>query len=220
LDGWNHDKTRPHISGKGTLKDIVTNLIAISSLPRELYRFRILLRHNILEGDEDFSWYDYLCEVFGKDDRFSVMVRAVGDWGGKTVHSLDVLKGNEREEVLLKHIQYLKKIGMKCENGRQGMFSKICYASFPHSMVFRASGKIEKCTVCLDHPKNLLGWVDRDKGIVLNDKINELWSSSDIKPECYKCSDVLSCFNLKCKKLSLVDKKEERDCSRISSEIY
>lgn len=36
-------------------------------------------------------------------------------------------------------------------------------------MVFRAAGKIEKCTVALDHPQNLIGYVDSSKGVVLNE---------------------------------------------------
>ena len=35
LDGWNHDKTRPHVSGKGTLRTIIDNLVALSKLPPE-----------------------------------------------------------------------------------------------------------------------------------------------------------------------------------------
>ncbi|MFR8333548.1 MAG: hypothetical protein ACLU9S_15275 [Oscillospiraceae bacterium] len=32
LDGWKHDETRPHVSGKGTLQTILNNLIALSTL--------------------------------------------------------------------------------------------------------------------------------------------------------------------------------------------
>ena len=35
LDGWNHDKTRPHVSGKGTLQTIISNLVSLSKLPPE-----------------------------------------------------------------------------------------------------------------------------------------------------------------------------------------
>ncbi len=68
------------------------------------------------------------------------------------------------EELVSQHIAYLDHIGLQHTNQTQGIFSGICYASYPHSMVFRADGKIEKCTVALDHPKNLLGWVDPGAG--------------------------------------------------------
>lgn len=79
LDGWNHDKTRPHVSGKGTLRTIIDNLVALSKLPPEEYSFHITLRRNLLAGDEDYSWYDYLYRLFGQDKRFDVLVCAVGD---------------------------------------------------------------------------------------------------------------------------------------------
>ena len=188
LDGWKHDKTRPHVSGKGTLQKILDNLMAISTLPKERHPFSIVLRHNILAGDRDYGWYDYLHKLFGADDRFSILVRSVDDWGGDSVHSRPL--------------------------------SQICNASYPHGMVFRPSGKIEKCTVCLDHPKNLLGVVDPEKGIVLDPVVNELWSSFDLKPECFTCPDALSCCNMKCKMTSIITGQDETSCSRALSTIY
>lgn len=52
IDGWNHDKTRPHVSGKGTLQTIINNLASLSKLPPAEYSFHITLRHNILADDE------------------------------------------------------------------------------------------------------------------------------------------------------------------------
>lgn len=213
LDGWNHDQTRPHVSGKGTLQTILKNLTALAALPREQYHFQIILRHNILAGDRDFSWYDYLYKLFGKDDRFSVLVYPVGNWGGESVKELNLINGTELNSLPLEHVSYLNKIGMKTENRGNHPFSKICYASYPHSMVFRANGKIEKCTLCLDHPKNLLGYLDQEKGVILDQEVNKLWSTADLKSECYHCSDVLSCFNLRCKKAILVDGQECACCS-------
>lgn len=220
LDGWNHDKTRPHITGKKTLQTIISNLQALSTLPPEKYGFHITLRHNILADDVDFSWYDYLYDLFGTDHRFSVLIRPVGDWGGDSVHSLNIMTGDERDNLVLQHIDYLKEIGMQCDNGTRAPFSKICYASYPHSMVFRANGKIEKCTVALDHPKNCVGFVDPEKGVILNSEINKLWTSVDLKAECATCSDVLSCFNMQCKKSLIIDGKTDSRCSSTLSEIY
>lgn len=213
LDGWHHDKTRPHVSGKGTLKAILANLTAISALPKETYDFRIILRHNILAGDEDFSWYDHLYALFGQDDRFSVLIHSVDDWGGSSVHTLDVLQDGSKQALLAKHILYLDKIGFKCQNHQNQPFSQICYACYPHSMVFRASGKIEKCTVCQDHPKNHLGYIDLEKGVVLDPAVNDLWTFSNLKPACYTCPDLLKCLNMKCRKSAVLNGQETNyDC--------
>lgn len=220
LDGWNHDKTRPLASGKGTLQTILSNLVSLATLPRDEYQFYIIIRHNILPSDEDFSWYDYLYNLFGNDDRFSVLIRPVGDWGGESVHSLNVLTGPDRDYLTLKHIEYLKKIGMQCENGAKGLFSKICCASYPHSMVFRSNGKIEKCTVALDHPLNQLGYIDSNNEIILNDEINKLWSLTQIKAECHTCPDILSCLNMQCQKARIIDNRSDNSCSQVLSTIY
>lgn len=220
LDGWEHDKTRPHISGKKTLDTIIGNLIGISKLPKEQYQFNITLRRNILENDNDMSWYDYLHKLFGADERFKVAVYPVGNWGGETVEKLNLIKLADRDALLLKHIDYLDKIGMRRGNGRCQPFEKICYACYPHSMVFRASGKIEKCTVALDEPKNLLGRVDDEEGVILNEGINRLWSSCNLKKECYTCPDVLSCFNLSCKKDVVIKACSNHKCTPAASKIY
>ena len=170
--------------------------------------------------NEDYSWYDYLYKLFSQDERFSVLVRPVSDWGGESILSMNILKAEDRSTLLLKHIDYLDKIGMKHHNGYKYPFSKICYASYPYSMVFRANGKIEKCTVCLNHPKNHFGWVDPQRGVVLDSSINNLWSFSQLKSECYTCPDVLACLNMQCKKSLIIDGQEENRCSHILSAIY
>ena len=205
LDGWNHDKSRPHITGKGTLQKILDNLTAISELPQEEFAFNIVLRHNILPGDEDFSWYGHLNRLFGNDLRFSVLVRPVCNWGGATVQSLSILQEEEADELVKKHVAYLKQIGLQCRNEQNGLLSQICYASYPNSMVFRSDGRIEKCTICLDHPQNLIGYVDEYNGVTINEKQNRLWCGAELKPECYQCEDVLTCLNLQCKKELLVN---------------
>ena len=207
IDGWNHDKTRPHVSGKGTLQTIINNLASLSKLPPAEYSFHITLRHNILADDEDYSWYDYLYRLFGHDKRFAVLVRAVGDWGGEGVHSLSILHQDTKDVLVAKHVAYLDKIGMSCHNHRNGALAQVCYASYPHSMVFRANGKIGKCTVALDHPQNQLGWVDPEKGIVIDPEVNCRWSFSDLKPECRSCRNVLRCMNMQCKKSEIIDGK-------------
>lgn len=207
LDGWDHDKTRPHVSGKGTLQTIIENLMELSKLSPEEYPFHITLRHNILAGDEDYTWYDHLHRLFGQDKRFDILVRAVGNWGGETVHTLSLLYQDTADTLIAKHVSYLDKIGMPCQNHQTGLFSQVCYASYPNSVVFRADGRIGKCTVALDHPKNQLGWVDPEKGVVIDPEVNRQWSFSDLKPACRRCKNVLQCMNMRCKKSEIINNK-------------
>ena len=212
LDGWGHDKIRPHVSGGGTLQTILDNLVLLASLDAERYPFHITLRRNILANDMDFTWYDHLYDLFGNDKRFFMLVVPVGDWGGKTVKALDLQKKESKKELILAHKAYIDKIGMQWGKQDEVPFSNVCYASYPYGFVFRPNGKIEKCTVALDHPKNLVGTVDPDKGVILDEEANRLWSGSDLKSECSTCPSLLSCLNLACRKQLVVDGRTEGGC--------
>lgn len=168
VDGWTHDKTRPHASGKGTLQTILKNLQEISALPEKDYSFYITLRHNILAGDRDYSWYDHLKSLFGEDARFSVFVYPVGNLGDTPVQGLELLTDKNCDALINEHIAYLDKISMNHINHAGGAFSKVCYACYPFGFVFRADGKIGKCTVALDNPDNIVGHVDSNDGVVLD----------------------------------------------------
>lgn len=205
LDGWNHDQTRPHVSGKGTLQRILDNLTAISALPEEEYNYSIIIRHNVLPNDCDLSWYDHLNRLFGHDKRFSLLIRPVCDWGGESVKSLNLPGPKEPDTAVDAHVQYLKKIGMRCDNLEHHLLSNVCNAGYPHSMVFRADGKIEKCTICLDHSANQIGYIDWDKGVVLDNAAARRWYTTELKPECYRCVNMLSCLNVRCKRYQIVN---------------
>lgn len=206
LDGWDHDKTRPHVTGKGTLQQIIKNLLQISQLPKE-DSFRIILRHNILPGDEDYSWYDYLARLFGDDHRFSVFVHPVGDWGGTSVKSLNILSSESAADLVRKHREYLQKLHMEYQPDPNAVFSEVCYAGYPHGLVFRPDGSIVKCTVVLDSVQNRVGYVSPDTGISLDSECNQQWCGAPLTEDCYTCSNLLTCMNLRCPKLRVLSGK-------------
>ena len=214
LDGWDHDKVRPHISGRGTLQTIMDNLTALAALPTEEYPFHIILRRNLLAGDMDVTWYDHLNELFGGDSRFFISIQPVGDWGGKTVKVLDLPTEENKNELLAVHKAYIDKLGMQWEYQAKTPFSDVCYASYPYGFVFRADGRIEKCTVALDRQGNQVGYVDPDEGIILDSKANLIWSPNDLRSECCTCPDVLSCFNLACRKGVIMHSHPKGVCPR------
>lgn len=211
LDGWNHDETRPHVSGNGTLKTILENLKSISLFPEE-YQFNITIRHNILDRDRDFSWYDFLYEQFGSDDRFSIAVTPVNNWGGETIKTLNLLEGNKKIEALKIHEDYLEKIGMHNKEKVKLPFSDICYASCPRGFIFRADARIEKCSIAMNHPKNQVGIIHSENGVMLDDILCKNWCTSELKTECFICKDVLSCLNIICRKVIIVDGRTEDVC--------
>ena len=183
-------------------------MIAISKLPKEKYSFRITLRRNILDNDKDLEWYNYIYKIFGDDCRFIISVAPVHDWGGQSVHQLDLIQPDKLNRTIDIHLNYIDKIGMLRKKLTRDLFSGVCKASYPDSFVFRADGKIEKCSRCLDYKENRLGQVDLEKGVLFDKEINKQWTSSCLKQECLRCTEVLRCFNMVCRKTNIIDKAD------------
>lgn len=208
IDGFNHDKNRPLINGQGTLKTIIKNLNEIKKLPEDL-KFKIVVRYNILEENEDLHWYNELKNIFQDDTRFSVLIRTVSNFGGDKVSNLNILDKNNYKAVLKKHINYAKSLGITVENElSKNPFSLICYASLKNGYIFRSNGKIVKCTLELDDSKNNIGYLDSQNNVVIDKKINNNWCKSEIHDKCLTCDHLLSCLNKCCPKNNL----NEEDC--------
>lgn len=200
VDGWSHDSTRPLKSGGGTLQRIMDNLIEISKIPKEEYQFEIILRRNILPGDEDYSWYDHMKSLFGHDNRFSVSCFPVSDWGGESVKTLNLAWSCNNQELIESHIAYATARELTHTKEDNALLTDVCYASCPGGLIFRADGRIEKCTIALNHPKNQVGYIDSKNGVIIDEIANMEWCSGSIDPKCYRCVDILNCMNITCKK--------------------
>ena len=174
------------------------------------YEYNIIIRHNILDGDQDFSWYDYLSSLFAKDKRFSILVALVSDWGGTLVGSMPISEGKNRKQLKYAHQAYIKKIGLTLYEQPNDLFSDICYASFPYGFVFRANGMIDKCTISLNAPENHIGRIDAMEGIIIDPKKSKAWTEGQIHQKCYGCNRVLNCLNISCKKGAVVDNMCEK----------
>ncbi len=212
IDGWSHDTTRPHKSGTGTLQTIINNLLDIKKLPKEEYEFEISLRRNILPGDNDLSWYDHIKNLFGCDDRFSVSCFPVSNWGGESVKRMSLTWGDKQQELIDTHVTYIATHGLARGKQENVLLSDVCYASCPSGFVFRADGRIEKCTIALDHPKNLVGHIDPENGVMIDECANMRWCSGTISPKCYQCADLLNCMNITCKKGVIINGYPESFC--------
>ena len=207
LDGFNHDKTRPLVNGAPTLEVILNNLKEISSLPEE-YDFSIILRRNILPGDST-EWYNYLNKLFGNDRRFSLLVRAVSDWGGNNIRDMKILEENEREHLLEEHKEYIKSLQIASANKAidevWNPVNEMCYAAYPKSYVFRANGDIEKCTISLGEKTNIIGYIDEKNDVQIDEEINRIWSREG-SINCEECRNLLGCSRVKCPKVYVIEK--------------
>ena len=162
-----HDKTRVRRNGGGSFEEIWANLLAIrsSSLATE-----ICLRIHVTRANARHmpAFLDKVRETFLSDSRFSVLLKAVGRWGGPNDETLDLLAGDER-------VRIMEELQMQIAQGVGGDAiyrpGSVCYASRPNSFVIRATGDIGKCTVALADPANSIGHLMDDGTLKISDDI-------------------------------------------------
>ena len=150
LDGsqQDHDQTRISVSGKGTYKRIMSNLIQARETDLD---FNIGLRIHSHPGNYP-RMPDFLREIsetFLHDKRFSVDLHAVGDYGGDAVKDMDIFNATEQAKMIEDIKQYVKYSYHKPILSEEEAEPYVCYACHPNFFVIRASGDIAKCTVSL-----------------------------------------------------------------------
>lgn len=151
LDGLEdmHDKTRRLMSGAGTFKRIWSNLEAIAKTNLD---FHITLRlHLTLDNLESMRKLAMTIKLkFLSDHRFSVFLKPIENLGGKNSNLIATLDKEKRAA-------YLADISNIIDIGKTSTVPSMCYAGRPNSLIIRASGKVQKCTVLLDDDRNTVG---------------------------------------------------------------
>lgn len=214
LDGWKHDEYRKYVTGGKTLFQIMDNLREISKLPIS-YKYTVRLRYNISEENNELSWYDYIKENFGADGRFAMYINFVKDWGGENVKTIELCTEKLMNNLEKKHIQYMDKIGLKNFNSEKVVklpLEKVCYASFANSYIFMPDKKVMKCTVALKEEKNKIGWVDDEKGVLIDEEQNSQWCETTTN-YCGECEYILSCLHRSCPRQIVIGGQSEECCT-------
>ena len=180
LDGIGavHDKTRHLISGRGTFDTIWRNLIA---LKETLYDFSILLRLHY-SGDE-LSRTEELCrsvnDSFGGDERFRVMLKSIEDYGGSGSGKFKPISREEGRIISEKLITQLMP-DILSFNLNEDRAPQICYAAHPNNLVIRADGRIGKCAVAFQNPRNDIGQIDENGHLHIDNSMLQPWMAGFI----------------------------------------
>ena len=156
-----HDQSRIRADGKSTFEQIWNNLLAIrdSSLP-----VAILLRLHF--NPDTFNFFDPLLEdikrEFLPDSRFSMFFKSIEHLGGPNDSSIKVFSETEKEAA--NKILQSKLFGDNLKSPQDGSPQPeyVCYAARPNSLVIRANGKVNKCTVALTDERNDVGTLQPD----------------------------------------------------------
>jgi uncharacterized protein len=124
--------------------------------------FRIVLRLHV-DRDNRESMPDFVREIgtaFGNDPRFELFIRTVSRLGGPNDAQLPVLEETEGLEA----VRALSALATQLEIPHTTIekHAPVCYAARGNSYVVRANGRLNKCTVALEHPWNQVGVIRRD----------------------------------------------------------
>lgn len=187
LDGLGaiHDRTRPHVSGRGTFERVWRNL---SELRQSSADFDLVLRVHC--GHADVADTEALCRAidrtFPHDSRFRVLVQRIADLGGQNSGKFEPISVEEGLR-LARHLKTLMpNIAVADpDTAEEG----ICYAARPNSLLIRTDGRLSKCAVNLNDPRNVVGRLNDDGRLELNQPLLQRWFKgfADFDPELLTC---------------------------------
>jgi uncharacterized protein len=111
--------------------------------------------------------------AFGADERYEVFIRGLSRLGGPNDPTLPILEGEGRTTTIA---------GLRALAASRGirvaaipLEPSICYAARGNSFVIRADGRVNKCTVALDHPANQVGTLKPDGSLSLRSERIHPW---------------------------------------------
>lgn len=176
-----HDKQRITIEGKGSFDQIVSNLLEIKSISRNL-KFEMNIRSNVSkEGLQMLEGYvKYMSGLFADDDRFCFSFRPVYDWGGNNIQSF-------REHLLedysgcrnLYDLLYTMKYPMNYyQHYEEIIDSSICYASKEYTYAIEPDGRLSKCTSANREAENyFVGEIDKLGNMKIDKELIAQWAN-------------------------------------------
>lgn len=199
-----HDITRKRADGAGTFDVIWKNLCDAAETDIK-FEFLLRIHVTDANFESLKVLCREIHSKFGKDDRFRLDfqdVRDLGGDGGQTVVSvpakqfkamvaelLAISQGGDagadessaNEEIRQKYnLETLDiKTGESAAGRRAYDIKKglpyICYAAKPNHYLIRADGRVGKCTVALDSPKNALGRIHKDGTLSIDQEMARRW---------------------------------------------
>lgn len=199
IDGWGecHDRTRRRADGAGTFREIWTNLMNAHGTTLD---FEISLRIHVTDINHD-SLRELARQIrdnLALDRRFSLNFQDVRDLGGAGGQSVVSVSPYDFRELVreLTDIVYPPSDELKADAplrpavpieirkyesaGSRAAYSDetnyICYAAKPNHFLIRSNGRVGKCTVALDDPRNDIGFLRPDGTIEINADLARAWS--------------------------------------------
>lgn len=174
LDGYDetHNRTRRLANGGPTFDRIWKNLLAIRDMDLDV---EIMLRihvspHNITSLPILLSEID---RELSRSRKFKIHFHRVTDLGGPGGSTVQSIGWEEYGRMVHEFSETLKLATTSEYQLTESGY--ICYAAKPNSLLIRADGRVGKCTVALDDPRNHVGNLRGDGTIEFFDERLRLW---------------------------------------------
>lgn len=212
-----HDNQRILVNGHGTFDRIINNL---QNLKNSNLQFNIILRFNV--SAENYSniknFFKEEGKLFKDDNRFSFIVRNVGDWGqGDRAYGYEVER-LEKDKVF-ELSKYIISKGYRIEDPSFYLSNYLgCYAQRRNAYGIDVHGNILKCTVALYDDKNKIGTLDSE----IQNKKEQRWLLSNTEESrCRSCQLFLICKGGSCPKKVVFDEESfDNICRQMKERIY
>jgi uncharacterized protein len=174
LDGLRelHDRKRIRINGGGTFERIWGNLLAMRAIPRD---FGVTVRLHVDRENHSAvpEFLDTYRAAFGADVRFKLFLRLLSRWGGLNDENLVVFDRRDGRDALgpLQEMASSRGLPLYAPEAE----TSVCYAARGNSLLIRADGRLNKCTLALEHPRNQVGRILPDGRLTLRVPRMQKW---------------------------------------------
>jgi uncharacterized protein len=204
-----HDSSRKLKGGGGTYRQIIDNLLQMSKRKEKFHvTIRVNFSDDFISSSEQFL--EEISRLFAHDKRFALSFHPVGKLGGPNDKDLVVC---DPDSVWLKSLKLAENglnSGMMVDNLKDRLMPQgdVCYAGKESSIVIRSDGKICKCTVALDDPRNIVGKLNENGELLIDRFLWNMWTKVEgiDDGKCKSCSYSASCQSRACPLIAINEK--------------
>jgi uncharacterized protein len=153
-----HDRTRVQANRRGTFDRIWDNVAAMRKVDDD---FKVVVRLHIHQENVSAlpRFVEEYARFFADDPRFRLFFRQLSSLGGPCEPAVSLLAGAELERRLEELKRCAESHGVRYMTTERPM---VCYAARGNAFVVRSNGRLNKCTVALEHPANQVGLLKPD----------------------------------------------------------
>ncbi|MEQ1895018.1 MAG: radical SAM protein [Planctomycetota bacterium] len=154
-----HDRRRVLAGGGATFERIWNNLLAMRAVEEP---FEVVLRVHVDRSNHaQLPPFLHRCRAaFGHDSRFQVRLKPLSRWGGPNDREIALFEDDGEREHVLASLQ--AELGPPQPAVVPNTAADMCYAARGNSFLVRADGRLGKCTVALNDPRNDIGRIHED----------------------------------------------------------